>query len=129
VLTVAEPPTPFLQVARNQRPSGYVAIIARTAGDAPTLLRDMRRTLLALEPNLVFVENQTMAAQVDATMFPARAGAWLVSGVGLMAMLVAAIGLTASLPTRWRGGRAKSVSAAPSGRDRRRSSVSSCGTA
>ena len=93
VLTVAEPPTPFLQVARNQRPSGYAAIIARSARDAPTLLRDMRRTLLALEPNLVFVENQTMEAQVDATMFPARASAWLVSGVGLTAMLLAAIGL------------------------------------
>ncbi|HMB80786.1 MAG TPA: ABC transporter permease, partial [Vicinamibacterales bacterium] len=93
VLTVSEAPTPFLQVARNQRPSTYVAIIARTAGDAPTLLRDMRRTLLALEPNLIFVENQTMAAQVDATMFPARVSAWLVSSVGLMAMLVAAIGL------------------------------------
>jgi predicted permease len=93
VVSVAEPPTPFLQVARNQRPSSYVAILARTRGDAPTLLRDMRRELLAIEPNLVFVENQTMDAEVDATMFPARASAWLVSGVGLMAMLLAAIGL------------------------------------
>ena len=58
-----------------------------------TLLREMRRVLLALEPNLVFIENQTMEAQMGATMFPARASAWLVTGVGLMAMLVAAIGL------------------------------------
>jgi len=93
VVTVAEPPAPFLHVARNQRPGSYVAIIARTRGDASTLLRDMRRELLALEPNLVFVENQTMAAEVDATMLPARASAWLVSGVGLVAMLLAAIGL------------------------------------
>ena len=93
VVIVAEPPAPFLHVARNQRPGSYVAIIARTRGDASTLLRDMRRELLALEPNLVFVENQTMAAEVDATMLPARASAWLVSGVGLVAMLLAAIGL------------------------------------
>ena len=93
VLTVAEPPTPFLHVARSQRPGSYVAIIARTRGDAGALLRDMRRELLALEPNLVFVENQTMSAEVDATMFPARASAWLVSGVGFVAMLLAAIGL------------------------------------
>ena len=53
----------------------------------------MRRELLALEPNLVFVENQTMEAEVDATLFPMRASAWLVSGVGLVAMLLAAIGL------------------------------------
>jgi putative ABC transport system permease protein len=57
------------------------------------LLRDMRRELLALEPNLVFVENQTMEAEVGATLFPIRAGAWLAGSVGLVAMLLAAIGL------------------------------------
>ncbi len=93
VLTLAEGPTPFLHVARSQRGGSYAAILARTQGDASVLLRDMRRALLALEPNLVFVENQTMEAEVDATMFPARASAWLVSGVGLVAMLLASIGL------------------------------------
>jgi ABC-type antimicrobial peptide transport system permease subunit len=53
----------------------------------------MRREILALDPNVVFVENQTMETQVDATLFPMRASAWLVSGVGLVAMLLAAIGL------------------------------------
>jgi predicted permease len=93
VLTLSEPPTPFLHVSRTQRPNSYSAIIARTRGDANTLLRDMRRELLALEPNLVFVENQTMEAEVDATLFPMRASAWLVSGVGAIAMLLAGIGL------------------------------------
>jgi putative ABC transport system permease protein len=93
VLTVGEPPTPFLHVARTQRPSSYAAIVARTRGNPGGLLQDMRRELLALEPNLVFVENQTMAAEVDATLFPVRASAWLVSAVGLIAMGLAAIGL------------------------------------
>ena len=34
-----------------------------------------------------------METEVDATLFPMRASAWLVSGVGLVAMLLAAIGL------------------------------------
>ena len=34
-----------------------------------------------------------MEMEVDATLFPMRASAWLVSGVGLVAMLLAAIGL------------------------------------
>jgi macrolide transport system ATP-binding/permease protein len=93
VLTLSEAPTPFLHISRNQRPNAYTAIIARTRGDAGTLLRDMRRELLALEPNVVFVENQTMEAEVDATLFPMRASAWLVSGVSLVAMLLAGIGL------------------------------------
>jgi predicted permease len=93
VRTLTEAPTPFLHVARTQRPNSYTTIIARTRGDAASLLRDMRRELLALEPNLVFVENQTMEAEVGATLFPARASAWLVGGVGTIAMLLAAIGL------------------------------------
>jgi putative ABC transport system permease protein len=93
VLSVTEQPTPLLHVARLQRPNSYTAIIARTRGNTTALLRDMRRELLALEPNLVFVENQTMEAEAEATLFPARASAWLVSGVGLVAMMLAAIGL------------------------------------
>jgi predicted permease len=93
VLTLSERPTPFLHVARSQRPASYSAIIARTRGDAAALLRDMRRALVALDPNVVFIENQTMEAEVDATLLPMRASAWLVSGVGMVAMLLAAIGL------------------------------------
>jgi len=93
VNSVGEPPTPLLHVARTQRPNPYSAIIARTRGDANALLRDMRRELLAVEPNVVFVENQTMEAEVGATLFPVRAGAYLVSTVGLVAMGLAAIGL------------------------------------
>src|SRR6185436_3388575 len=93
VRTIGEGPTPFLHVSRTQRPNSYSAVIARTRADATMLLRDMRRELLELEPNLVFVENQTMEAEVGATLFPVRAGAMLVMGVGLVAMLLAAIGL------------------------------------
>jgi predicted permease len=93
VKTLSEAPTPFLQLSLIQRPSPYSAIVARTRGDAGALLRDMRRELLAIDPNVVFIENQTMEMQVDATLFPMRASAWLVSGVGLVAMALAAIGL------------------------------------
>jgi len=93
VSTVGEAPTPFIHVARSQQPNAYNAIIARTRGDANALLRDMRRELLALEPNLVFFENQTMEAEMGATLFPVRAEALVVSSVGVVAMLLAAIGL------------------------------------
>jgi predicted permease len=93
VTSVQEAPTPFAQMSRDQRPNSYSAIIARTRGDASALLRDMRRELLALDANVVFVENQTMEAEAGATLFPVRASAWLVSIVGLVAMMLAAIGL------------------------------------
>jgi predicted permease len=93
VLTLSEGPTPFLQIPRAQRLGPYSAIVARTRGDANALLRDMRQAILSLNPNVVFIENQTMEMEVDATLFPMRASAWMVSGVGLVAMLLAAIGL------------------------------------
>jgi len=93
VNTIGESPTPFLHLSRAQRPNSYSAVVARTRGDATQLVREINRVLLALEPNLVFVENQTMQAEVGATLFPIRASAWLVGLVGAMAMLLAAIGL------------------------------------
>ena len=93
VATVGEPPTPFIQFARTQRAGSYSALIARTRGDADAVLRDVRRELLAMEPNLVFVENQTMQAEVATTLFPVRAAAWIIAGVGIVAMVLAAVGL------------------------------------
>jgi putative ABC transport system permease protein len=93
VSTIGEGPTPFIHVARRQQPNSYEIVIARTHGDAASLLRDMRRELIGIEPNLVFVENQTMEGEVAATLFLVRAGAWLMGIVGLVAMALAAIGL------------------------------------
>src|SRR5262249_45682690 len=93
VSTVGEPPTPFLHVPRRQQWNPYTAIIARTRGSADALLRDMRREIHAVEPTLAFVENQTMEDELGMTLFPVRAGAWLVSAVGAVAMLLAAVGL------------------------------------
>ncbi|HEY7292365.1 MAG TPA: ABC transporter permease [Vicinamibacterales bacterium] len=93
VIGVDEPPTPFLHVARSQQPNAYSAIIARTRGDAGLLLRDMRREIHAIEPTLAFIESQTMEDEVGVTLFPMRASAWLVGAVGVVAMLLAAVGL------------------------------------
>ena len=53
----------------------------------------IRREFLALEPNTVFFDSQTMARQVDATLLPARLAAQTIGVVGLVATLLAAIGL------------------------------------
>jgi len=93
VSTVGEKPTPYVHYAYSQRPSAGETIIARTRGDAAALLAAMRRELIALEPNTVFLDNQTMTAQVDMTLMPVRLSAISISGVGVVAMVLAAIGL------------------------------------
>jgi macrolide transport system ATP-binding/permease protein len=93
VSTVGEATTPYIHHAVSQRPSTGEEIVARTRGDAGALLSAMRRELLALEPNIIFLDNQTMEAQVAATLLPAKMGALSVSAVGVVAMLLASIGL------------------------------------
>ncbi len=91
--TVGEGPTPYIHYAVSQRDfDGYV-ILARTSGDPAALLASMRREILALEPNTVFLDSQTMAAQVDAALLPARVAAQTIVLVGAVATLLAAVGL------------------------------------
>lgn len=91
--TVGERPTPYIHYALSQRPSTGQVILARTAGNAGALLNTMRREILALEPNAVFLDSQTMDAQVDMTLLPARLAAQMASVVGLVATVLASIGL------------------------------------
>ncbi len=93
VSTIGEKPTPYVHFAYTQSPQSGEAIMARTHGDAGALVTAIRRELVALEPNVVFVESQTMEGQIGATLLPARFGAIGVSAVGIVAMVLAAVGL------------------------------------
>ena len=91
--TVGERPTPYIHYALSQRPFTGQVILARTGGHAGALLNTMRREILSLEPNAVFLDSQTMDAQVDMALLPARLAAQTASLVGLVATVLAAIGL------------------------------------
>jgi predicted permease len=93
VRSVGETPQPFVHFPYEQQRNPYQVLMVRVQGDAHQQLAALRRELLAMEPNLAFLDNQTMEDQVSAVLFPARAAAWVVSAVGVVAMLLAAIGL------------------------------------
>jgi predicted permease len=93
VHSVGEEPTPYLHFAAAQEMSPYNVIAARTRGDASTLLAAIRRELLALEPGLVFIKQDTMEAVMAASLLPERVGAWLAAAFGALGTLLAAIGL------------------------------------
>jgi predicted permease len=93
VETVGEQPTPYIHYALGQRQFTGEVLIARTATDAGALLSAMRREMLALEPNSVFLDNQTMEGQVAANLLPARLAAQTLGLVGIVATLLAAVGL------------------------------------
>lgn len=91
--SVLEAPAPFVYYASAQRPTRYNYLLARTTGEAGALVATMRRELLAMEPGLVFMTNGTMAESLEATLMPARVGAWLVTAFGALGTLLAAVGL------------------------------------
>jgi putative ABC transport system permease protein len=93
VRTIGEAPRPFIHFARSQAYAPSVTVLARTAGNADELAHAIRREMLALEPDLMFFENQSMASEIATTLFPARMGAILLSGSGALALLLAAVGL------------------------------------
>jgi predicted permease len=91
--TIGERPTPYVHYALAQRNQTDRVILARTQGNAGALLSAMRREVLSLEAHAVFIDSQTMDAQVDMTLLPATLAAQLASLVGLIATGLAAIGL------------------------------------
>ncbi|HEY6547418.1 MAG TPA: FtsX-like permease family protein, partial [Vicinamibacteria bacterium] len=93
VQTIGEGQVPYLHFASAQRFEPYQLLFARTKGDPQQLLVQMRKALLDLEPNLVFLDNQTMQAQVTTMLLPVLAGMTLASVAGGIALGLAAIGL------------------------------------
>jgi predicted permease len=93
VNTIGEAATPYVHFDYAQAPDLGEGVLARTRGDASALVDSMRRAMLGIDPNIVPIETQTMETQVAATLLPARFGAISVSAVGIIAMLLAAVGL------------------------------------
>ena len=93
VRTIGEGPTPLIAFARSQAYGPSATLLARTSGNASVLAQEIRRELLALEPQLVFIESQTMEAEIGATLFPVRAAAALGTGFGVLALVLAGVGL------------------------------------
>jgi len=93
VNTIGEAATPYVHFDYAQAPDLGEGVLARTRGDASALVDSMRRVMLGIDPNIVPIEMQTMETQVAATLLPARFGAISVSAVGIVAMLLAAVGL------------------------------------
>jgi macrolide transport system ATP-binding/permease protein len=93
IRTVGEQPEPYVHFAASQQMNAFQVILARTSGDARRLVEDIRRELAALEPNVPILDSQTMEAQVAASLLPIRVGLWVLSAVGVVALLLAAVGL------------------------------------
>lgn len=68
-------------------------IIVRPHGDARRLIGDVRKQLLALDPSILFVRADLLQDLVDPQIRPWRLGATMFTLMGVLALVVAAVGL------------------------------------
>ena len=93
-----EPPGPMLYLPLSQNYNSNVILHLRTAaGSAARLIPTLRTEISALDKDLPLYAVKTLDEHVTATLTPQRLLAYLVSGFGLLALVLAAIGLYALL--------------------------------
>ncbi len=76
-----------------RRAQTYGNYVVRTATPANAMIPAFEREWRSLEADVVFMDKGTLRDLADVRLFPVRAGAWLIGACGLLAMLVAAVGL------------------------------------
>lgn len=83
-------------MAYAHRPIGHgrsIELVVRTAGPAAPFVPALKAAVWALEPDTVFTAEGPASAAVEATIAPTRIGAAIIGSVGVLALLLAAVGL------------------------------------
>ena len=65
----------------------------RTLGDPMSIVAGVRGAISSLEKNLPTYDMRTMNEQLSSSLFPARMGATLLASFGLLALVLAAVGI------------------------------------
>jgi predicted permease len=87
-----ENPRPYVGRPVWQSEVGATSVIVRTDGDPQKLISAVTREVQDLDPHLPISSN-TLFGKLDVPLLPARIGASLLGGFGLLALALAAIGI------------------------------------
>jgi ABC-type antimicrobial peptide transport system permease subunit len=93
VRTLGEKPRPYLYINSRQEYVPSLQVFVRGNGSAEKLLVETRRAALALDPQLVLFQTQTLKQHLAFMLFPPRMAALLLSLFGGLALVLAAVGL------------------------------------
>ena len=90
---LGEAARPVLHTSRSQRPGSDGSFLVRTAGDPRTQVREIERTLRAIEPNLVFIEFGPLEELIATSLYPVSTGSKLLAGLSGLAIGLSGLGL------------------------------------
>jgi len=91
--SLAEEPQPYVYLSAAQVYTSGRTIQLRTAGDPKTLANAVRKEIERLDPNVAITKLTTFAELRQTPLFPSRAMAIVSSLFGLLALLLAAVGI------------------------------------
>jgi ABC-type antimicrobial peptide transport system permease subunit len=83
----------YVPLDQHQSRSGDLALLVRTTGDPTALVSPIRRTMSAIVPELPYVDVRPLQTLIDPRIQPWRLGAGVFAAFGLLALLIASVGL------------------------------------
>ena len=91
--TVSSDPEPIVYLPLRQRPTPAVHLLVRTSVPPESALLTVRQAVQDLDRSLPLVDVETISESLGASLWAPRAGAALLSAFGLLALVMAAVGL------------------------------------
>jgi putative ABC transport system permease protein len=91
--SLAEEPQPYVYTSAAQLYTPYMTLHLRTAGAPTTLANALRKEVERLDPNVAIVQLTTFGELRQAPLFPSRAMAIVSSLFGVLALLLAVVGI------------------------------------
>ncbi|MBA3806531.1 MAG: ABC transporter permease [Acidobacteria bacterium] len=92
-VTLGEEPLPFFSIPFLQNYESSMTLLVRGTGDPKALIPILRGEVQALDKSVPVTGVKTMTEQVSLSLLPARIASTLLSIFGLLALLLAAVGI------------------------------------
>ena len=86
-------PRPYVFQPLLQSYDPKMTLVVRTMGEPQSVATVVREQIRALDANLPIAEVRTLRDQLDLLLFPSRLAAWTLGGFGVLALLLAGIGI------------------------------------
>jgi ABC-type antimicrobial peptide transport system permease subunit len=90
---IAEEPRPFVWTPMTQDYNSSGILIVRTKGNPEGMFASVRSQVQSLDPNLPLFDVKTLTEHMKLALFPAKVAATVLGVFGLVALMLAAIGV------------------------------------